>query len=1704
MKGSTAQVIKSEVERLREELAKAEAAFRIAAVEENSFILLPPFVEDYYPYSEERGGLAAYFSYLVASQPRRASILQGCIHSEQEADLVTEAWKQNNDLQPDEQHSEFSQELEQQSELLNDLVRSGPTEPEMQQTQASFSSHIQHVSSHAEARLNEEQPPMAPLPPQQQTSVVPIYRYEPYTHVVLPPVHSSYTVGVGCGGYVGIPTNMSTYDVSHGFGGVFPAPPSMAHVQDSRLTKTAARRLRRKKIKAFYRDTDTGSNTAFAHPESQGNFLHDSEHELASFRPALFAHSLSLTSGLPQSETSTMRTGPTQEGYTQVLSPEAEAQVPAASQKPCPSARAALSSALADMCSDGSLKCKMASVVVKNQPKQARNVFSGKPESDKRQRTSNIATTPATSQGPRYAKPANPTSASTVEARRSASEDAAVKRVSQAQTGETWRKRASSAETAVKKAFTMLPPYTPASNPVPRICPQLSSSFFARDSEVRISSSLLAQPTIVGPLSSDEKNVCPPLPTTPPSVSLFAMTSRGIRRNHLDNNSAPLQCAPQPVPLETTIQAEQLQPDALKEVHKPLSGQQLSNNKASSISRSVNGKSIPTNCTLDPSSYRPLQDSEERPVLVSSEPESVVENPKTETSTNANDAATPKAATRSTFSKQSNLRPLLAADQQSAPRKATHVGSTTADVEKDLDVNPATNTSRKTAVAESRQKVLPVSVLPVSVLPVSPSPSSKAAGKTIDKLVANPTQTQKVEVSAPSKATPEVASVAASKKASPGQESKKTAAVGPSSQQKPRQTFAKSRIEPTSGERKPSHFTPTTTIDENVLCPKSTQSEGAVEPTYKLNKEVVPDKAPTASAAVADDQLAEVTCALRGATQSEALQLLRKPELMRNIAVVAHVDAGKSTLSDVLLKQSGLVSDAASCALDSTEEERSRGITIKAAAVSLCYRGCIIKDNGCVVNLIDCPGHVDFSSEVTSSLRVADGSFIVVDSVEGMQVQTEAVLKLCLEQKVVPALIFNKLDRLIMQLHLSPEEVYERLYATVVTLETKCDEYCSESLATSCKEALSRNAAPSPEQNSVVFASGLQGWGFSLDTFARLWGTRFGVSPEILRKKLWGNCYFNSKTRRFTTSSVGKDGTVHARAFNRFVLEPIYQIKDACVTIAANAVRKDCDLEPLTAVLSNIWSTEACNAACAALKAVLKHGLGENGAATLFNAAMKALLPAAHALVGMASSSLPSPKVAQAYRADILVGDDNPQLRAAVAACDPAGPVVAYVTKMVPVHNTWNFHSFGRVFSGTVRAGRSVVAIESSSTTRVQATVLLMGSKEERVASVSAGCPSAFVGIADSIAKCSTLVDPSLAVTSGCQGMRSVRHQLTPVVRAAVECVNSGDRLHLIKAMKWLEKSDPLVQCFFEAASREAVIAAGGELHLEVCISALKSRINGPPGNETGNRSLKVSPPTVPYRETVTSQSPSSCLAKTSNKLNRIYATASPLADDILEAIESGAVRTPADAAQHGLKNVWCLSMDEAGPNVLVNSTSGLPLIGELRANVVNSFKDLMMKGPLCEEKCRGVMIEITDALVHTDPAHRGPAEVCPASKRAMAAAMLTANPSLYEPILECTVSTTLKCAGTVQSIFPKRRGLTVDEHHTNDSVIISCHLPVQTSFGITQELRGSSGGRSSFTGSFSHWAPIPENLVTQSTNLTREQKRLPRAMTAAQLTDKL
>lgn len=290
--------------------------------------------------------------------------------------------------------------------------------------------------------------------------------------------------------------------------------------------------------------------------------------------------------------------------------------------------------------------------------------------------------------------------------------------------------------------------------------------------------------------------------------------------------------------------------------------------------------------------------------------------------------------------------------------------------------------------------------------------------------------------------------------------------------------------------------------------------------------------------------------------------IMDKKRNIRNMSVIAHVDHGKSTLTDSLVAKAGIIAGAKAGEMrltDTRKDEQERAITIKSTAISMyfemkaCDKALIREptdaDNGFLINLIDSPGHVDFSSEVTAALRVTDGALVVVDAVSGVCVQTETVLRQAIAERIKPVLFLNKLDLALGTLQYDMETLYQKFQRTVESVNVIIATYGGADA-----DAPMGDIQVNPVIGNVGFGSGLHGWAFSLKQFADIYSKKFGVKDvNKLMAKLWGENYFDADRKKWQKKpqKKGDDGKVLMnkktnqevcleRSFVQFILNPIY------------------------------------------------------------------------------------------------------------------------------------------------------------------------------------------------------------------------------------------------------------------------------------------------------------------------------------------------------------------------------------------------------------------------------------------------------------------------------------------------------------------------------------------------------------------------------------
>ncbi|KAJ4505068.1 Cytoplasmic GTPase/eEF2-like protein (ribosomal biogenesis) [Exophiala dermatitidis] len=436
---------------------------------------------------------------------------------------------------------------------------------------------------------------------------------------------------------------------------------------------------------------------------------------------------------------------------------------------------------------------------------------------------------------------------------------------------------------------------------------------------------------------------------------------------------------------------------------------------------------------------------------------------------------------------------------------------------------------------------------------------------------------------------------------------------------------------------------------------------------------------------------------------SQLIALQSNAQNIRNICILAHVDHGKTSLSDSLIATNGIISPKMAGKiryLDSRPDEQIRGITMESSAISLYFsmmrrqkENEELKKEEYLINLIDSPGHIDFSSEVSTASRLCDAAVVLVDAVEGVCSQTVTVLRQVWIEKLKPLLVINKIDRLITELKMSPAEAYSHLERVLEGVNAVIGgffhgERMEEDLQWREKldqkraareqqkqDVLSENASEgdfsqtfeekddedlyfAPEKNNVIFASAIDGWAFTVRQFSGIYEKKLGIKRSVLEKVLWGDFYLDPKTKKVLGQKHLKGRNLKP-LFVQLVLEPIWQAYDA--TVGINGSRGD------SALLEKITKSLAIN--------LPAHILRSRDPKAVLQALFAAWLPLSTAVLVSVIEYLPSPPNAQATRLPEMIDDlvssksIDPALKDAMINFDTSenAPVVAYVSKMVAI-----------------------------------------------------------------------------------------------------------------------------------------------------------------------------------------------------------------------------------------------------------------------------------------------------------------------------------------------------------------------------------------------------------------------------------------------------
>ncbi|MBD3193045.1 MAG: elongation factor EF-2 [Candidatus Heimdallarchaeota archaeon] len=714
----------------------------------------------------------------------------------------------------------------------------------------------------------------------------------------------------------------------------------------------------------------------------------------------------------------------------------------------------------------------------------------------------------------------------------------------------------------------------------------------------------------------------------------------------------------------------------------------------------------------------------------------------------------------------------------------------------------------------------------------------------------------------------------------------------------------------------------------------------------------------------------------------EIRQMIREHpmHLRRVFSICAHIDHGKTTTSDYLLRRAGLMSDqdaGEKLMTDSDEEEQERGITIFTSVVLLSYEH---KGKTYLFEINDTPGHISFTGEVSRALRGSDGSIILVDALEGVMTQTETNIRLSIgEEMTKPVLYINKVDRLISELKLSPDKVFEKIDTIISQVNNYIEKVAPEEFADKWKVSF--------KDNSVAIGSAKDGWAFTYDVLLE---------------------------------SGHKDPSI---VFQKYAED------------------------------DKQWLRENLHLEEALLRMVIEH--------------------------------LPDPATAQKYKIPkIWNGDLDSEQGKALLNCDRDGPLLGMITKVFIDPRSKRPTLIGRIFSGTIRSGDTLELINQKQKVAVKRLGVMEITDILDCDEIPAGNLFAVFGFICPSGESFRLPG------SDAPGFEDISYAAEPVVSRAIEPKDPQDIAKLGDVVsKWI-MADPTANFRHDKESNKYILSGIDPLQIEILTKRINEQVD-----------IRVFEPIIVYRERISHRG-DEVYTKSPNGHNRLRLYIEPLDDKAMDLIKrnvifqmqdekerAGILRDQAGWDSKFARKIW----DIYGPNIFVNDTSGVQRLDRIEAYVIQIFREFVDAATVAREPTLGLKVVLTDATVHTDPAHTGFSEVLGMTISALHVSFLTADPHLHEPILQIDIKTPKEYMGSVMALINQHRGRIDDTVDEEEQIRIRGTLPtVETLGDFADNLRSATSGRAFWGYEFRGFEQVPKSLEEEVIQEIRKRKDLP------------
>ncbi|KAL0218724.1 hypothetical protein P9112_004377 [Eukaryota sp. TZLM1-RC] len=735
---------------------------------------------------------------------------------------------------------------------------------------------------------------------------------------------------------------------------------------------------------------------------------------------------------------------------------------------------------------------------------------------------------------------------------------------------------------------------------------------------------------------------------------------------------------------------------------------------------------------------------------------------------------------------------------------------------------------------------------------------------------------------------------------------------------------------------------------------------------------------------------------------------------------------------------------------DARKDEHERLISIKSQSIT-------IPTSSCVLSLLDTPGHPQFMDEVQNSTALSDGVVLVIDAAEGVTHQVKRILVDCCSKSIPMVLALNKIDRIMLELRMPPNDCYLKLAYIIHQVNKLIFELSDDGTENYFD----------PRKNNVVFSSGYYEFCFTLADFDHVIRSKSKENVQDLSHHLWGDVYYDVGSNLITPNSVNNQ-----RTFVLFCLEPLYKLVINTLSISDAKVLRNFLKKELGIKLS----AEESKLDFSALMKVTINKLFKRNFVDVFADVIRSKIPSFLTFQSKLIQQFPF--------------------------LDCRNSV--FFTKIFPNPDGVSFSLLSRVIKGSIMPNLTLNFQEQSNilhssdlqSTRVKSIAI----NQSRFSLPISTAP---LGSLVSISLQSNVLNKNLGFgfdegQGGPIPLKIFKYLDEPVIKLPIEPLLSTDTSQMISALQILQKYYPLLKVSI-TDNNDYSLSGPGELYLDCALKDLREFF--------GKIEVRVTDPMVEVRETITDKSSFECVSKSVNEANTVSMVAEMIEKEVADVIRSKVHvmnETKEELSNAGwdeltVDNIWSFGPVSSfeRSNTIINETMVTstgqysPPPDDVILSIIKGFDWAVREGPLTGAPITSSCFRLLLGNFAQTLYSRSSVQIIPLIKKACHGAFLTASPRLMEPVFAVEFITTEQGIGIVNKVLKSRRGhvISTSPQPGTPLTLIEAMVPVLDSFGLEIDVGILSRGSVSCSTYFSHFAIMEGDPLDNSIELPPLEK---------------